>query len=499
MVVAAIDAGTTGVRCMIVDKSGTALSISRRNWDYKTHEFLEIAKEFDTALFWTTICTVVRESLDDSAVDASKVEAVATTSQRHGIVLLDSDGAELHGGPNIDARGAMTQYLIEDTLSEKFHDITGCWPPLMFGPARVAWFEEEEPEVFEAISHVLPINDWVTFRLSGEFSSEPASASATGFFDIKEMKWSTEVAKAIGIDEGVFPKLMQAGEIVGEVTSKAAKDTGLSKGVPVVQGGTDTHCALLAAKSTTGDITAIMGSTAPIMLVMDKPVLATDQKMWTGCHLIPGLWTMESNATMTGAYLDWAIDLLCQQSESPTGCRERVYSDMKTILSDVPPGSHETYAGLGPSVMDCRTISDIPQARLFFPQPALPQVIPLSSASLIHAVLENIAYSVRGNVEQLEQVRKANNVRAAGGMTRSKTWLKILANVLDRPVQVPTEPEGSLLGAAICAAKGVGWFDSFEAGVEEMVSWQAPFEPDERAKEYDSYYKRWTEIWCGAE
>ena len=154
MVVAAIDAGTTGVRCIIVNRNGKVLGISRRKWEYTTPAYLEIAKEFDANTFWGLICTVTREAIQNASIDPSKIEAVATTSQRHGIVFLDADGKELYAGPNIDGRGSMSQYVIEDAIGEKYFEITGCWPPLLYGPSRLAWFEEEEPEIYKTIAHV---------------------------------------------------------------------------------------------------------------------------------------------------------------------------------------------------------------------------------------------------------------------------------------------------------------------------------------------------------
>ena len=89
MVVAAIDAGTTGVRCMIVDAKGKTPGISRTTWDYSTPPELEIAKEFNPSEFWKIVCSVVKGAIKNSGFKTSDLKAVATTSQRHGIVLLD--------------------------------------------------------------------------------------------------------------------------------------------------------------------------------------------------------------------------------------------------------------------------------------------------------------------------------------------------------------------------------------------------------------------------
>ncbi|MFX1264095.1 MAG: FGGY-family carbohydrate kinase [Promethearchaeota archaeon] len=495
MAVASIDAGTGGVRCMVVGKNGAVLGLSRRSWSYETPLYLEIAKEFQPSEFWDLVCTVTQEALSIAGTAISKLEAVSTTSQRHGIVLLDADGKELHGGPNSDARGAMTQYIIEETLGEKFLEITGCWPPMMFAASRLAWFEEEEPEIREAVAHLLPISDWITFRLSGEFATEPSSASATGLLDIRTRKWSDEILSAVGIERTILPEIHCAGDVVGEISSTAAADSYLPEGLPVVQGGADTHCALLTCQAQAGDIVVVAGSTTPVMMVVREPVCSAEQKIWSAPHMISDLWTLESNAMLTGAYIEWVIDLLCERAENPERCREETFSSLPEILKEIPPGSHETYAALGPKVMDTQRMTDIPFARVHFPQPALPGVIPLNSANLIHAVLENIAYSVRGNYEQLNSFRESASVKAIGGVTRSKVWLGILTNVLGHPVRAPAQPEGSLLGAAICAAAGIGWYSCIEETAKNMVSWQPAFEPDERRHEYDSCYTRWKEIW----
>ena len=494
MVVAAIDAGTTGVRCMIVDHKGKTPGISRTSWDYSTPPGLEIAKEFNPSEFWKLVCSVIKGAIKNSGIETSDLKAVATTSQRHGLVLLDSNGNELHGGPNIDARGAMTQYLIDESLGETYHEITGCWPPLMFAPSRLGWFEEEAPELYRKIAHLLPLCDWITFKLSGMYVTDTSSASATGFLDVRTNKWSEEVASALNIDLNILPVIHRACEVVGEVTSKAEKDCGLPKGLPVVQAGADTHCALLASDSKVGEITVIAGSTAPVMMILDNHLCVPDQKIWTGPHMKEGQWVLESNATLTGAILEWAVGLLCERAEDPLKCRKRTFENLDKLLNGIPPGSDETCVTLGPSVMDCRQITDIKQARMVFPQPALPQVIPLDSSRMIHAILENVAFAIRGNVEQLEGYSQSSGVKTIGGMSQSKTWPQLLANVLNRPITTPVQSEGSLLGAAICAATGAGYHKSIDEATRAMVRWRATNQPDGRAELYDRYYSNWNEL-----
>lgn len=499
MVVVAIDAGTTGVRCMIVDSKGKSLGVGRRSWEYTTPRDLEIAKEFDPKRFWHLTCVVVKEAVKRAEVKLSDLEAVATTSQRHGSVFLDNNGIEIYAGPNIDARGAMTQYIIEESLGERYHEITGCWPPLMFSPSRLSWFEEEDPERFESIKHILPINDWITFKLGNVFVTDPSAGSGTGFMDIAKCIWSDEVSDVVGIDSEILPEIHQTGTIIGEVTAEAKKECGLPKGLPIAQGGADTHCALLACDAQPGEIVVISGSTAPVMMITDDFYCDPNQKIWTGCHVVPGKWVLESNATLTGAYLQWVVNLLCERAESTDECTKKTLSNLDKLLVDIPPGSNETFFALGPNVMDCQKITDIKQAKMIFPQPALPQVIPLNSARMIHAVLENIAYAIRGNCEQLEEHNHANCIKAIGGMTQSKKWSELLANILAKPIHTPLHSEGSLLGAGICALTGIDYYATLMDAAKRMVRWKPVSTPDDRAELYKSYYSKWTDMFCKGE
>ncbi|RDE16181.1 MAG: hypothetical protein C4K48_01995 [Candidatus Thorarchaeota archaeon] len=496
MVVAAIDAGTTGVRCMISGTKGEPLGISRRPWNYTTPTHLEIAKEFDPEHFWHLICTVVKEAIKTSGVKASDILAVSTTSQRHGVVFVDREGVEVYAGPNVDARGAMTQYIIEESIGEKYHEITGCWPPLMFSPARLSWFEEEVPEVFESIAHVLPINDWIAYRLGGIFSTDPSAGSATGFMNIRTGKWSDEVTEAVGVSSEILPEIHETGTITGEVTPEAHKACGLPKGLSIAQGGADAHCALLASDAQPGEIVVIAGSTAPVMMILDKFYCDPSQKIWTGCHMIPDNWVLESNATLTGAYLNWVVRLLCERAKDTESCIRDTLKHLDRILTGIPPGSHETFVALGPSIMNCQQITDVKQAKMVFPQPALPQVTPLNSAAMIHAVLENIAYAVRGNCQQLEAHQQASCIKTIGGMTQSRIWPEMLANVLGRSVHTPIQPEGSLLGAAICASTGAGQYSRLMDAAKAMVKWKSATNPDERADLYKSYFSKWSSMFC---
>ncbi|MDF1540871.1 MAG: FGGY family carbohydrate kinase [Candidatus Thorarchaeota archaeon] len=225
------------------------------------------------------------------------------------------------------------------------------------------------------------------------YVTEPATASATGFYDIRARKWSDTILDTLNLERSILPEISWAGEVVGNVTAKGKNECNLPEGTPVIQGGTDTHCALITAQAKTNEIGIIAGSTTPVMLLTDQLVCDKQMRVWSGHHMIPSMYTIESNATLTGAYLEWVVGLLCERSSDSAKCVERTFNELEVLIEDIPPGSNESTVALGPNIMDSTKITNVPLARMFFPQPALPSVIPLDSGALIHAVMENIAYS----------------------------------------------------------------------------------------------------------
>jgi autoinducer-2 kinase len=71
-----------------------------------------------------------------------------------------------------------------------------------------------------------------------------------------------------------------------------------------------------------------------------------------------------------------------------------------------------------------------------------------------------------------------------------------MANVLGAQVHVPAVIESSALGAAICAATGVGIFSSLEENRAQLRQWQRTFDPSpDAASTYDGLYDHWTRVY----
>lgn len=93
-------------------------------------------------------------------------------------------------------------------------------------------------------------------------------------------------------------------------------------------------------------------------------------------------------------------------------------------------------------------------------------------AHMTRAVLEGVAFGLRDSFELLKEagVASIDQVRIAGGGTRSPVWRQIIADVLGVELVTTNTSEGAAFGAALLAAAGMGGFSSVEQACQQTIS-----------------------------
>ena len=487
--VLAIDAGTSGVRCLIVDLNGRVVSFCRREWSYQSPDRIgPLGKEFSPELFWNIICDSVREALNSGGINPGTIVGVSATSQREGAVFLDKEGKELYAGPNIDLRALIEGASIDNDFGDEVYLITGHLPSFLFIPAKLKWFRENSPELYSKITRILSIADWIIYRLSGEQVSEVCGACELGLVDISSRQWSDRLIDLLSLPGDIYPELVPAGSLVGKVTHKAADETGIPEGTVVAQGSVDTHCGLVAMDvMEVSQVGIVLGWSAPVQMVINEPVCDPENRIWTGCHVEPGKWILESNAGEAGNAYRWLKEIMFSQHNY----QDEAYDIMDRMALESPLGADSMLAFVGPDSMNMNHLT-LRFGGFFFPLPL--SVSKIQDSHLVRASLENICFAIKANSLQLEMVSstKMNGVRVGGGLSRSRCLGQILTNVLDMPVCISEMSDVSGLGAAMCAAAGCGAYASLKEASQVMMPGFKIIEPDPRtALEYAEYYQRW--------
>jgi autoinducer 2 (AI-2) kinase len=333
----------------------------------------------------------------------------------------------------------------------------------MQAAAKWRWLRSNRPAVAGRVTTVVPLADWIGWRICRRAAMTRTLAIENGMLDV--------TSGAIRPIDG-----LSSPPVVVDGTC-----TGGRGGTPVVLAGADTQCALLGMGATgDGQCGVAAGWSAPVQLVTERQVLDAKMRTWTGAHVLHDRWVLESNAGDTGRAFDWLCSLLGLS-----------HADGEALAATAAAGSSDVVAVLGPRAMNAAQMN-AGIGGMTFPLP-LVMAVP-DRPAMLRTVLESTAFAIRANLEQIEDVsrRRVESGQIGGGMSRSETFAQILADVLDRSVEVARAPETSAVGAAILASVAVRLHASIDDAVAAMTAPRRTAEPRPReSATYDDTYARW--------
>jgi autoinducer 2 (AI-2) kinase len=485
-----LDVGTGGGRCLLVNTETAETVGAYRAWLHPSApEAGSLAFSLDTAHIWRVLGETAQEALRKAGCTPQEVAGVAATSFRHATVAIDKQGHVLLATPNKDARAVEQGMRLAMERGEELYRVTGHTPSPAMMAARLLWLKDKQPGPFKSVSAVLSISDWVGYMLSGAAAAEPAQAAESLLFDLQEHRWASEVIKSLGLPEKVFPRLKDAGTRLGRLTREAAANLGLVPGIPVGVGGPDTQCGLLGAGVVSpGQIGVMAGTNTPIQMAIEKPLIDEEMRLWTGLHVIPGMYVLESNAGLMGSPLEWVAQLIHGDAPNPVAA-------LAAEAENSIPGAHGMVSTIGAAVFNASALEP-PVDNLTFSS-LLVRGGEEGRADLARAILEGMAYAVRANIEQIQQVSGISPAELflGGGLTRSATWTQIISDVMGCKVNVSATIEATALGAAICAGVNAGLYPDLQSGVKALARYCREHTPDTSASAaYQAYYADWQSL-----
>ena len=118
-------------------------------------------------------------------------------------------------------------------------------------------------------------------------------------------------------------------------------------------------------------------------------------------------------------------------------------------------------------------------------------------ADLTQAVLEGVAFAIRDCLEIARSLgMQISSSKLCGGGARSPLWRKILANVLQMPLELPVSEQGPGMGAAMLAMVACGAYPTVQAACDTIVEVADRVEPNlEIAARYEERYQAFRKIY----
>ena len=326
-----------------------------------------------------------------------------------------------------------------------------------------------------ALAHadkILFMPDALSYMLTGEMVTEYTIASTAQLVNAHTRKLDSQILKSIGLNEKHFGRFVYPGEIIGTITNKAAKETGLPVGCPVVAGAGDKQCEILGSGTLNkGQAYITMGTMTGLNLVDDQYIAdeykVTKHRTYTAA--VPGFWNAEAVSPRGFWLISWFRDNFAKNlnKDNPKKTIEQLLDEEAIHIS---PGAEGLI-----TIPDWKSTWDKPYAKGIF----MGFDMRHGRAHMFRSLLEGIMMQLKIGTDDMchSTNREIKELRVGGGGSKSYVAVQAIADIFNLSVKKSEEPETWSLGAAICAAVGAGCFPDFYAAAKAMGQNHTEFLP----------------------
>lgn len=295
-----IDIGTSSCKIAIFQENGKV--VAQANRAYAVYYPNKGWAEQDAESWWAAVCDGIQEVLSTDGVCADDISGIGVDGQSWSAIPVDRTGKALDRTPIwMDTRAREICQRVKQQVGEDIiFSMAGNDLLPSYSTPKMLWFKEQKPHVFENTDKFLQSNSFIVMKLTGIMSQDLSQGYGIHFFDINKLTYDSDLAKKIGLPIEVVPPLYRCDEIVGTVSSEAAKLTGLRCGTPVVAGGLDAACGTLGAGVYHRGQTQEQGGQAGGMSIcMDTA--KSHKELILSAHVVPGMWLLQGGTVAGGA------------------------------------------------------------------------------------------------------------------------------------------------------------------------------------------------------
>jgi xylulokinase len=441
-VVVGIDVGTSAVKAIAVAEDGEVLA--RREVGYPLSTPRPGWSEQSPEDWWRAT-----EQALDGLVDG-EIAGIGLSGQMHGLVTLDSSDHVIR--PAIlwnDQRTQAECEEIEERVGlERLISLTGNRALTGFTAPKLLWLRKHEPDAYARIAHVLLPKDYVRLRLTGERAIDVADASGTLLLDVAGRRWSPDVLSALELDEAWLPPVLESPDVSGRTPG----------GVAVAAGAGDQAAgALGVGVDRPGPLSVVLGTSGVVFAALPSYAADPQARVHAFCHAVPDTWHQMGVMLSAAGSLAWLRGVVGGE-----------FGELVSEAEGWQPGAE----GLTflPYLTGERTPHADPDARGSFTGLSVRH----DRGALVRSVLEGVACGLR---DSFDLVGGGSLGRASGGGARSELWLKIVASVLELPLERVAVEEGAAYGAALLGGVAGGLWSDVQEAVGACVRTHGQIEP----------------------
>ncbi len=435
--------------------------------------------EQDPESWWRGCETVLDALAATHKTELAGVKGIGLSGHMHGATLIDASDRPLR--PCIlwnDVRSADEAAALD--RNPIFRKITGNIVFPGFTAPKLVWVARHEPDIFAHVAKVLLPKDYVRLKLTGDHASDMSDSAGTSWLDVAKRDWSDELFAATKLSRSQMPKLYEGSAPTGHLRGELARRWGMSAAVIVAGGGGDnaaSACGVGVVKPGTAFVSL---GTSGVLFVSNarfSPDPATAVHAF--CHAVPNTWHQMGVILSAAGALEWLADVFGASAADITRPLEADMGGPGDVMFLPYLGGERTPhndAAIRGSFTGLNYGTD--------------------KTALTRAVLEGVAYAFADCLKALTEAgATVERALAVGGGSRSRKWLRIIANALDITIDVPEEGDfGAGLGAARLGLIAAESADPFAICTQPAI--RETIAPDrELVPAYAAAYANWRKLY----
>lgn len=457
-----VDIGTGSVKVIAALPNGAV--IVKRQYAYPIHQTEDGHSEQDPFEVLAAVKRAIRETVEELQ---HQPRVISFSAAMHSIMMMDDQGQALT--PLLiwaDNRSlAITDRLKQDEAACELYSHTGTPLHTMLPLCKIIWWREHLPELFAACDRFIGIKEFILFHCFGTYVTDYSTASATGMLNMHTLTWHQPALQLAGIGVQQLPELTDVSSTMGAWLPEAALALGIAVNTVCVAGGTDGCLAQYAGDvPDAGNLTLTIGSSGAIRMALDKPVSDAQHRLFSYVFK-KDRYVVGGAVNNGGLLLKWYTDTFLKPVVQSVVSLEEVLNE----ALDLPAGAGGLIC-LPYLYGERAPVWDAHAKACFI------GVKPLHTAShFLRAMLEGMAYGLLAIIEALEETTgTVHNISVSGGFTASHQWIRLLADITGKRLQLRQGADASAMGAV-----RIG-FEALQIKFTLPASEVQTFEPDAR-------------------
>jgi xylulokinase len=461
-----IDLGTTVLktslfdfRCRLLDRvecphstSGNDLGSAARRW---------------WAIIVNSACQLTQRN------PGVEVAVIGLTGYMHAAVALDGAGEPIAFQPDPALARACFDALIDRFGARELYTITGSRMDVTSVPPQLAAWRSANARAYAALRTILPVKDFLRFRLTGEIATDPIDACGSMFYDVNRAQWDPALLAWCGLETSNLPPVLACTALAGRLTRAAAAELNLAAGTPVAVGGGDDIEIIGSGARSPNELCEHVGTTGSFLVASRGARSDPSMRLEVYPGIADGEWITGASCNNVARALDW---FLASSSYCSNGCLDwsRVQADLDRALPRMGSAS--------PLFLPYLTGERAP---LWDPDLSACWFGLRSShsqADLLASVVEGICFSLRNLFDSFAPLGlEIQRVFSSGGLNQLDT-LALRASIYSRPIRIVRGSDPTSYASAALALTSIGELaDPWEASawlecapaVEPDPQWQS--------------------------